>query len=158
MKNSTSKAILAGALVLASATAWAQYAWIDEKGVRQYSDQPPPTTTPAAKILKLPRGMQAPTDDVPAAAPAAGAKAAPTLADREADYRKRHAEADKNEANAAGLKAAADSKRVQCDIAARNKAQLDTGRRTRGPDNTIVTEEDKAKELARVDKVLKDCK
>ena len=156
--------MLVGALLLASALAHAQYAWIDAKGVRQYSDKPPPTDTPSAKILKLPRGMTPPDDAAtasatPAAPPAAsGAKAAHTLADREADYRKRHEEAAKNDAIAAGEKAAADSKKVQCDIARRNKAQLDTGRPLRNPNNTVMSDADKAAETARSDKVLKDCK
>lgn len=158
MKNTTKQAMLVGALLLASALAHAQYAWIDEKGTRQYSDKPPPPDTPSAKILKLPRGMARP-DDPPAAAPAAaGAAAAPTLADREADYRKRHDDAAKAGAKAATAAATADSKRVQCEAAQRSQEQIDTGRRLRNPNDTVMTEEEKAAATARNAKIAKDCK
>ena len=83
--------------------AQAQFVWIAPNGTRQYSDQPPPPGTPAAKILKAP-GRSAPAQQTPeaavatpAATPAAKPKA-PTLAEREADYVKRakeRAEADR---------------------------------------------------------------
>ena len=163
MRKST-HAVLLGTLLLASAVAHAQFAWIDEKGVRHYSDQPPPTNVPAAKILKAPRGMAAPADAAPAAAPAAPAapvkpaKAAPTLADREADYRKRQAQAEVDNNKAALEKKNADTRRANCDSATRNKAQLDTGRRVRTEENIVMTEEDKAREQANVARVLADCK
>lgn len=157
--------MLLSAMLFASALAHAQYAWIDEKGVRHYSDQPPPTTTPDAKILKSPRGSMRPmpapvAPEGVAATPAAAApvKAAPTLAEREADYRKRHADADKSDKKAADEKNTADTRRAQCESAARNKAQFDTGRRLRTEQNTVMTEEDRARELGNIDKVLKDCK
>ncbi len=156
MPNHTTKAILLGAILLASAFAHAQYAWIDEKGVRQYSDQPPPTSTPASKILKSPRGMALPATEAATPAPAA-TKAASTLADREADYKKRHAASDANDKKAAADKQAADSKRASCATAAANKAQLDTGRRLRS-EGKVMTEDDKAAEQAHIAAILKDCK
>lgn len=149
-------AILLAALLLASAAAHAQYAWIDEKGVHHYSDRPPPTDTPAANILQAPRGMMPP-------APAATntAKPAPTLAEREADYRKRHAAADEADKKAAADKQLAAARRTNCQAAVANKAQVETGRRLRwdvaGHANDVMTEEDKAKEVARADAALKDC-
>jgi hypothetical protein len=146
--------VLAGALLLASAGAHAQYAWIDAKGVRHYSDQPPPTDTPAAKILKMPRGAMPPA---PVQAPAA--KAAPTLAEREADYRKRHAASEEADKKAATDQKLADDKRAHCLLAARDKAELDTGRRLRSDNGSreIMTEDDKARQLARDTAVLKEC-
>ena len=146
--------ILAGALLLASAAAHAQYAWIDAKGVRHYSDQPPPTDTPAAKILKTPRGLTR-----PAPAPAPAAKAAPTLAEREADYRKRHAASEESDKKAATGQKLADEKRANCLLAARDKAELDTGRRLRADNGSreIMTEDDKAAQRARDNAVLKEC-
>jgi len=161
MRNHTTKAILLGAMLLASAFVHAQYAWIDEKGVRQYSDQPPPTSTPDAKILKTPRGMARPAPEpaAPAAAPAAATKAAPTLAEREADYKKRQAASSESDKKAATEKKAADGKRASCDAAAQNKVQLDTGRRLRtGAGGDVMTEQDKAQERSVIAAVLKDCK
>lgn len=146
--------VLAVALLLASAVAHAQYAWIDAKGVRHYSDQPPPTDTPAAKILKTPRGLT-----LPAPAPAPAAKAAPTLAEREADYRKRHAASEVADKKAATDQKLADEKRANCLLAARDKAELDTGRRLRAENGSreIMTEDDKAAQRARDTAVLKEC-
>ena len=163
MRKLTTKAILLGAILLASTVAHAQYAWIDEKGVRHYSDQPPPTSTPDAKILKTPRGLQrAPAADASApapAAPAAPAKAAPTLADREADYKKRQAATGEADKKAADEQKAAAAKRANCQAAAQNKAQFDTGRRLRDTTtNVVITDADKAREMGQIDKVLKDCK
>jgi hypothetical protein len=156
MRNHTTKAILLGAMLLASAVAHAQYAWIDEKGVRQYSDQPPPTSTPASKILKTPRGMALPATEAAAPAPApTPVKAPPTLAEREADYKKRHADADDK---AATDKKIADTKRTNCEAAAKNKAVLESGGTVRGPGNAVLAEADKAKELANMAAILKDCK
>jgi hypothetical protein len=146
-----------GALLLASVGAHAQYAWIDEKGIRHYSDQPPPTSTPAAKILKAPNGDMPPEPS----ATAAPVKPAPTLAEREADYRKRHAASDEADKKAAADRKLADDKRANCQLAARDKAELDTGRRVRSDPtgaNTIMTEDDKAKQLARDTAVLNDCR
>lgn len=162
MRNSTTKAMLLGALLLASAVTHAQYAWIDEKGVRHFSDQPPPTSTPASKILKAPRGA-APAADAaptpaPAAIPAAPAKPAPSLAEREADYQKRRAQAQEDEKKAALAKKDADSRRENCAAATRDQANLASGRRVRTEQNIVMTEEDKAREQANVARVLNDCK
>jgi hypothetical protein len=160
MRNSTIKAMLAGALLLGSTVVHAQYAWIDEKGVRHFSDQPPPTSTPASKILKAPRGAAPAVDTVApaAAAPAAPAKAAPTLAEREAHYQKRRAQAQEDGKKAALAKKEADNRRENCAAATRDKAQLESGRRLRTQQNIVMTEEEKAREQANVARVLNECK
>lgn len=63
-------------LLLASSLAHAQYSWIDEKGVRQFSDRPPPPGTPAEKILKAPGHAATPAVATPAS-PAANWDSAP---------------------------------------------------------------------------------
>lgn len=77
-------------LFCCAGAAQAQFVWIAPNGTRVYSDQPPPPGTRASNILKAP-GRAAPAHETSAAAPAAeSAKPkAPTLAEREADYRKR---------------------------------------------------------------------
>jgi len=163
--------MLLGALLLASTVVHAQYAWIDERGVRHFSDQPPPTSTPASKILKAPRGAQPATEAVPAApvagtpapaampaAPASPAKAAQSLAEREADYQKRRAQAQEDEKKAAVAKKQADDRRANCAAALRDKTQLASGRRLRTQQNIVMTEADKAREQANVERVLNDCK
>ncbi|MDP3671390.1 MAG: DUF4124 domain-containing protein, partial [Telluria sp.] len=99
----------AAALMLWAGLSQAQYMWIDEKGFKQLSDRPPPPTTPVNKILKSPTPVKPAFEIVPDASPNGGASAAapavsgpplpkppPTLAERDADFRKRAAEqADK---------------------------------------------------------------
>lgn len=69
MKHSSPAPLLrrlaAVALLFSAGLAQAQFVWVDPKGVRHYSDQPPPPGTPPARILKAP-GL-----------PAASAQAAP---------------------------------------------------------------------------------
>ncbi|GAB3411674.1 DUF4124 domain-containing protein [Massilia agilis] len=155
--------LMAAGTLLAASLAHAQYAWIDDKGVRHYSDRPPPATVPAAKVLKAP-GKRA--DDAPAgegqppqAAPKADA--APTLADREADYRKRAQERAKQEEKAAADAAKAKAKAQSCDNARRYKAMLDSGIRMvdTGADGErrYLNDDERARRAAEVNAILADC-
>jgi hypothetical protein len=101
MKHYRTASIAALMLGLATlpALSHAQYMWLDEKGLKQLSDQPPPLSVPQNRILKQPRGQGVLPDAVPAAAaegapeaPEAKVKRPPTLADRNADFAKRKAE------------------------------------------------------------------
>ena len=149
-------ALLLAALV--AAPAFAQYSWIDDHGTRVFSDRPPPPGTPAARILKAPRGAAS-----AAAAPAEPAKAAaPALADRDADFRKRAAERDAGE-----RKAAEDAQRqadnaAQCAAARRSEAALTSGVRITDMDDkgerVYVTDDEKARRLAQVRRVLTSCR
>jgi type IV secretory pathway VirB10-like protein len=99
--------------------AQAQFVWIAPNGTRQYSDQPPPPGTPASKILKAP-GRPAPAQETPEAAttpaptPAVKPKA-PTLAEREADYRKRSKEQEEAERKAQDAARQAAKKAEYCE-------------------------------------------
>ena len=42
------------AALAAAPQARAQYVWIDDKGLKQLSDRPPPPNVPAKRILKAP--------------------------------------------------------------------------------------------------------
>ena len=142
---------------LVAAPAFAQYSWIDDHGTRVFSDRPPPPGTPPSRILKAPRG--AATEP---AAPAEAAKpTAPSLADRDADFRKRAAERDADE-----RKAAEDAQRKadnaeQCAAARRSEAVLTSGVRVADMDDkgerVFVTDDEKARRLAQVRRVLADC-
>jgi len=138
----------AGALALTSLLAHAQYSWIDDKGARVYSDRPPPPGTPAARILKTPRGTE------PAAPPAA-----PDWKKREADYRERSAQRDKEEREA-------DAKRrkerdAQCTWARGAQKQLETARRLewkneKGEQETM-SDEVRGREQQRIKQILNNC-
>jgi hypothetical protein len=138
--------LLLAALVVA-APAHAQYSWIDDHGTRVFSDRPPPPGTPTSRILKAPRGAAAAEPD----APAEPAKpTSPTLADRDADFRKRAAERDTE-----ARKAAEDAQRkadnaAQCAAARRSETALTSG--------AHVTDEEKARRLEQVRRVLAGCR
>ena len=141
-----------------SAPALAQYSWIDDHGTRVFSDHPPPPGTPPSRILKAPPG-----GTIAPAVPAETAKpAAPTLADRDADFRKRAAERDADE-----RKTAEDAQRkadnaAQCAAARRSEAVLASGVRVADMDDkgerVFVTDDEKARRLAQVRRVLAGCR
>jgi type IV secretory pathway VirB10-like protein len=160
---------LAGALLLAaSSMAMAQYMWIDEKGVKQLSDRPPPPNIPEKRILKSPGkplfnpNAPAEPDTAPADDAAPPAKAPPTLAERNADYNKRKTEA------AAAQKKSADEARQKADIAAncdaarKNQMALDNGVRMseydKNGERSFVTDEQRVEMAKKNRKVLADCK
>jgi hypothetical protein len=112
-----------------SSLAMAQYIWIDDKGVKQLSDRPPPPGVPEKRILKAPGkpmfNPYAPAE--PEAGPAPSPRPAPTLAERNEDYNKR-----KTDAAEAAQRAADDAKRkadqtARCDAARKNQQALDQG-------------------------------
>lgn len=158
----------AAALLLFAGLAQAQYAWIDEKGVRHFSDRPPPPTTPAAKVLKAPAKPLAaqPQQDKSAeptaeAAPAAGA-GKPTLAEREADYRKRAQERAKVEQKEAAEAQHRQAKAQDCHNARRYKALLDTGIRVSDVDEhgekRYISDDERARKAAQASKVIEGCR
>lgn len=159
---------LAGAAVLLSACALAQaqYVWIDAKGVRQFSDRPPPPDTPAAKILKAPGKPQldlsAPEAAAQPAADEPAKPAKPTLAERDADFRKRAQERAKAEAKAKAEAEHTLAQKENCTAARQYKAQIESGVRIAVTDEagekSFLTDEQRAQRLARVNKVLEACR
>jgi hypothetical protein len=163
--------LCAGALALTSLVslgAHAQYSWIDDKGGRVFSDRPPPPGTPAERILKAPRGLdlaapavstsvQAPA--APTAAPAAAKTTTPTWMEREADYRKRTAEREKEEQEA-------EKKRLtehasQCSSAKSARVQLTTARRlarvNKKGEREEMSDDDRTREMEKVERTLQGC-
>jgi hypothetical protein len=148
----------AGAALLAFASlSHAQFVWIDAKGVKQFSDRPPPPGTPQKNILKA-RNM--PTATSAAAAPAAvdaAPKAAPaTVADREAEYRKRkteQAEADQKSADAADN---AKAKAAACSAARENRTMFDTGAPVRDTDadRSWLSDKQRAERRAQAERTI----
>jgi hypothetical protein len=146
-----------GALLMFASLGHAQFVWIDDKGVKQFSDRPPPPGTPQKNILKA-RNMKTASDPAPApAADAAAPKAAPaSVADREADYRKRkteQAEADKKagaEAEQTKIKAAA------CSAARQNKAAIDNGApiRDTNEERSWLTDKQRAERRSMAEKTI----
>ena len=162
--------LLAGALLAASTQALAQYMWIDNKGVKQLSDRPPPPDVPANRILKAPGkalfNPNAPAEsdaDTDAAPPAeTKAKASPTLAERNAEFKKRRAEAA-DAAKKAGEDAASKADQAaNCEAARNNQRSLDEGVRMSGYDKngerTVLGDAERAELARKNQQVLANCK
>lgn len=151
----------------------AQYMWLDDKGMKQLSDQPPPPSVPQSRILKQPRGMGAlPSSTAPApeASAADGAtpesaepkvKRPPTLAERNADFAKRKAESQAAEQKAAQEAARKADQSANCESARSNQAALDSGSRMtefdKNGQRVFLTDEQRAERSRRNQKILADC-
>ena len=151
------------ALSALSCLAWGQYVWTDDKGVKQFSDMPPPASVPQSRILKQPSGRM-PAAAAPASAEAeAGEPKAPlTTADRNADFMKRRAEqADKDKKAAAEAQAARD-KAKNCESARSYQRALDSGQRIARTDKNgereFLSDEQRNREMRETSRVLADCK
>jgi hypothetical protein len=157
------------ALVLSACAgaAWSQYVWLNEKGVKQYSDTAPPASVPNSKILKTPKGSTV------ASAPAqpvqqidkdgdTAKKAPQTLAEKNADFQKRKAEqAEKDKEAEAKAKQAAD-KKLNCERANNYKRVLDSGERISRMDKSgeraYMSDEERAHESRENKRALEECK
>lgn len=140
MNQRITRLALATALIACSSLAQAQWMWVNEKGVKQLSDQPPPPGTPPNRILKAPRGAAAqdlrkemgaePAEGQEAAQPdAKAAKPAPTLAQRNADFNKRQKESAENAAKADEEAKRESAKKKYCAEARENIGLLESGAR-----------------------------
>lgn len=156
--------LAAAALMLVAGLAQAQYVWIDEKGIKQFSDRSPPPSVPEKNILKAPgRQTVAIAADGQEPAPAGAARQAPpTIAERDAEFNKRMKEKAESGRKAAGEAQARSAKAEHCAAARAYKAQLDSGVRigTVGKDGErgFMTDTDRAAASAKASKALADCR
>lgn len=167
MTNMRLALLVAGILVSSAAMAQAKYVWIDAQGVKQFSDTPPPGDIPDKNIIKQPRraAQLAPAKDAAPttgdAAPADSAKPAPTIADKEADYKKRKAEQAEKDKKAADEARQKQLKADNCEMAKRNLAALNSGARMQTTDKdgqrSFMTDDQRAQETARAQQVVNDC-
>lgn len=169
-------AVLAAAIAAPAAQAQAPYIWVDEKGMKQLSDQPPPPSVPPNRILRQPRNAQvapAPAAADPAAmagAPAADSaktsaddkqKRPPTLAERNADFNKRRTEAAEAAQKAAQESSQKAAQAANCEQARSNQLALDSGMRMSTFDKdgqrTFITDEQRAERSRQNKAVLAGC-
>lgn len=166
MRPSVSR-LFGAALLLAAGLAHAQFAWIDAKGIKHYSDRPPPPDTPPGKILKAPGKHADPiaTPDTADAKPADGAGAnakQPTLADREADFRKRAQDKAKEDKKSAEEARKLQAQRDSCEQAQRYENSLESGMRIAETGNDgsqqWMSDAERARRLAETKDVLASCR
>lgn len=141
-------------LVSGCSGALAQHVWLDTKGVKQYSDMPPPAGTPASRVLQSP-GLRA-------TAPAVDQPAAPSVAERNAAFEKRRIEQAEREAKEGEqARTVADNAR-NCDKARAYQRTLANGERVskldKNGERTYLTDQDRGQEMAAAQRVLAQCK
>lgn len=142
----------------------AQYVWIDEKGTKQFSDMPPPASVPNSRILKQPGGTS-PAKVAQEAAeekPSDPARAEPTIAERNAEFRKRKTEQAEKEKKASEEAAQAAEKSKNCERAREYQRSLDSGERItrldKNGERAYLSDEQRAQESRDNRRVLNDCK
>lgn len=160
-------AALLAALSLGS-TASAQYIWVNESGVKQYSDMPPPASVSKSRILKEP-GAAARTA-APADTPENGklensatkAKAPMSTAEKNADFNRRRAEQAEKEKKAEQQAKLAADKAKNCERAREYHQTLASGERLarvdKNGERALLSDEQRARELQDVKRVMADCK
>ncbi len=148
--------------------------WVDAKGVKQFSDQPPPPSVPVSHILKAPKGqasVQNTADDAAAAAaaaasaaltPAAVPKGPATVAEREADYVKRRKEKAEQEKKEQEEKSNRMAQADNCERTRAARSVLDAGTRIsvtdKNGERAVMDDNQRAAEMQRLEKILAGCK
>jgi hypothetical protein len=165
---------LGAALILAllSQAASAQYVWIDAKGHKNFSDRAPPPTVPLDKILRSPtpivEKIEIVDPNAPKPAPVATAAVAPTaeklpptLAEQNAEFKKRQQE--RAEADAKARQEA--TRRAQlaedCNSARQSLTQLQSGERIRvntaSGEPGYMSDAERATSIDRVKRTMSNC-
>lgn len=168
--NALKRLTLALLLSGSCAAAFAQYVWLDEKGVKQYSDVPPPASVPNSRILKSPGALPqvappAVTENAETGTDKsdnATAKAPPTLADKNADFQKRRAEQAEKEKQAAEQAKQAAAKKKSCEQVSNYQRALQSGQRITKLSPTgeriYLTDDERANAMRDNRQTLSDCK
>ena len=154
--------LLAAALLLGGASlAQAQYVWINEKGLKELSDRPPPPSVPLKNILKQPGGIpnQLVPADAPAPAPAAPPKSA--VNDPNAEFKKRVRDQQEKDDKARAAEESKKAKQAYCEEVKRNKQMLESGARVgtveKNGERGYMSDEQRAKEIDRANQAASNC-
>lgn len=175
--------VLAALLAVSSSPTFSQYLWIDNNGIKQLSDRPPPPSVPASRIIKTPQKKSLRPDPPPDPSPAnpddlskTGANASttdsaqpsdpasrrpPTLAERNAAFDQRRADAAAAEKRAAAEARQRAETAANCDAARQNQRTLDQDIRIANVDKTgepaIMSDQERADFGKKNQKVLAGC-
>jgi hypothetical protein len=141
------------------------YKWRDQNGVTVYSDSPPPASIPPGNVLQAPKLKAASAPTAPPPAAAQGESANPkagtisrklqtkSVAEREADYKKRQIEEQKKAKEQGEKTAQEEQRQAQCQSLAQNLATLESGQRMAKVDSKgeryFVDDAERAKDVAK---------
>jgi hypothetical protein len=153
-----------------SLPAFSQYVWLDEKGVKHYSDMPAPATVPASRILKSagaalraqsPGNTPITPEDMNGNA-TAKTQLPMTTAEKNADFQKRRIEQSEKDKKAAEETQRAADKAKNCERASTYQKALDSGQRIaqQGTDGqrAFLSDAQRAQELRDTKRILVECK
>jgi hypothetical protein len=161
-------------MVNMTAPAFAQYVWLDEKGVKQYSDIAPSSSIPKNRILKAPNTSPRASatsisddaahdkDDKVTDPAVAKIKAPMTAAEKNADFQKRkkeEAEKEKKASEEAKFKA---KKAKNCEQARGYQQDLESGQRIgitdKNGERSIMSDEQRNNAIRDNKRALDECK
>lgn len=153
------------ALFGCASAAMAQYVWLNEKGIKQYSDVPPPASVPSSRILKSPSGIPRADNaaETNTASDTEQAKpATKSLAEQNAEFEKRRAaQAEKDKQAAEKAKQTAD-KQKNCEMARNYNRALSSGQRVShlnaAGERVYISDEERANEERETQRTLANCK
>jgi type IV secretory pathway VirB10-like protein len=159
-------AFVALALLGCTSAALAQYVWLNEKGVKQYSDVPPPASVPSSRILKAPGGVPRADNAAEANDAAVDAKQAKpetkSLAEQNADFEKRRREQAEKDKKAAEQAKQAAVRQKNCETARDYNRALSSGQRisrvNAAGERVYISDEERAREERDTQRALADCK
>ncbi len=148
-----------------AAAASAQYVWTDERGVKQFSDAPPPASVPKSRILREPgKSQRSPAHETPTANATTDTAAKPplTTAERNAEFQKRKMEREEKEKKEADLAKQTADRAKNCDRAQTYQKSLESGTRIASTDKngerSIMGDDDRAREMRENRRLLDGCK
>jgi hypothetical protein len=173
LKRIGTTALALAALSLAPVV-FAQYVWVNENGVKQFSDMPPPTSIPKNRILKAPgtaprtpsNSASTPTEASEgkdgSSAASAKDKAPMTTAEKNADFQKRKIEQTEKEKKAAEKEKTDADRAKNCERARSYNKILQSGARVTTTDKNgerqYLNDEQLAQEGKDTKRILEDCK
>lgn len=151
-------------MLLFCANAQAQYVWLDEKGSKQFSDRPPPSSVPSNRILKSPNKSAA-SASTPTSAPSEESAAKPkkpeTIASKNEDFNKRKAEQAEKDKKASDEHQVTADKSKTCERARAYQQSLESGIRITSTDKNgergYMSDEQRSQELNDVKRILSGC-
>jgi hypothetical protein len=159
------------AILSLSTSAFAQYVWLNDKGVKQYSDMPPPSSVPNNRIVKAPGAAMRTTSPVPPDGGENGVAAAPatekikipmTTAEKNMDFQKRKIEQAEKDKKTAEEKQRAADKSKNCERAREYQNALDSGQRIahtgKNGERAYMSDAQRSQETKDTQRILGDCK
>lgn len=171
-KQHVTKVSIFAICMLFMQSTYAQYVWLNEKGSKQYSDQPPPKNVPRDKIIKAPGSQTRVIETASSTESAANQNAAKseidklqkpaTLASKNEDFNKRKIAKEDAEKKAEADKKEAQDKEKNCARARAYQQSIEAGMvissRDQNGERVILDEGQRARELADAKKVTSECK